>query len=274
MNSVPRVLKLPGDATRHARNLNVLAEWLAQRDVPLLTAEALRTAWGMPQADALIFFGNSLLCTLDVAVRAWNDGLAKRFLISGGIGHSTSLLVENIRRDPKLARLATEGRSEADLFSDVLAARWGIERDALILETISTNCGENVRESRAMLERLGLRPHRVLVLQDPTMQRRMGACFDLLWDDCQRIHFAPFVPVVEAHSDGIRFSNTCVADRWPIDRFVALVLGEIPRLRDDANGYGPRGSGYIAHVEIPDEIEKAFKELSEVAGPFLEKRRI
>lgn len=30
--------------------------------------------------------------------------------------------------------------------------------------------------------------------------------------------------------------------------------GEIPRLRDDVNGYGPKGKKFIAHVNIPDKV--------------------
>ena len=43
-------------------------------------------------------------------------------------------------------------------------------------------------------------------------------------------------------------------------------MGEIPRLTDDENGYGPKGKGYIAHVDIPDNVEKAFLILKEVYG--------
>lgn len=35
-------------------------------------------------------------------------------------------------------------------------------------------------------------------------------------------------------------------------------MGEIPRLRDDENGYGPNGKNFIAHVNIPDEIKEAY----------------
>jgi hypothetical protein len=40
-------------------------------------------------------------------------------------------------------------------------------------------------------------------------------------------------------------------------------MGEVPRLRDDATGYGPRGRGYIAHVDVPDDVEAAYAELLE-----------
>jgi hypothetical protein len=42
---------------------------------------------------------------------------------------------------------------------------------------------------------------------------------------------------------------------------VALLLGEVPRLRDDAEGYGPRGRGFQAHVDVPAEVEAAYAAL-------------
>lgn len=50
---------------------------------------------------------------------------------------------------------------------------------------------------------------------------------------------------------------------WEVDRFISLLLGEIPRLRDDANGYGPAGKGFIDHVDIPEEVEGAWTRLSQ-----------
>lgn len=43
-----------------------------------------------------------------------------------------------------------------------------------------------------------------------------------------------------------------------MDRYITLLMGEIPRLSDNTEGYGPNGKGYIAHVDIPAEVEKAF----------------
>lgn len=46
---------------------------------------------------------------------------------------------------------------------------------------------------------------------------------------------------------------------WTMERYLTLLMGEIPRLRDDAEGYGPRGRGFIAHVDVPEEVERAFE---------------
>lgn len=45
---------------------------------------------------------------------------------------------------------------------------------------------------------------------------------------------------------------------WPIERYFDLLMGEIPRLTDDAEGYGPRGREYIAHVSIPEAVSDGF----------------
>eukprot|EP00775_Hariotina_reticulata_P006491 gene6491-6718_t len=50
---------------------------------------------------------------------------------------------------------------------------------------------------------------------------------------------------------------------WEVERFISLLLGEIPRLRDAPGGYGPKGSGFIGHVDIPVEVEAAHAWLAE-----------
>ncbi|UNI16567.1 hypothetical protein JDV02_002993 [Purpureocillium takamizusanense] len=49
------------------------------------------------------------------------------------------------------------------------------------------------------------------------------------------------------------------AQLWPMGRFLGLVAGEVPRLRDDENGYGPRGKGFIARVCVPAEVERSWE---------------
>ena len=53
---------------------------------------------------------------------------------------------------------------------------------------------------------------------------------------------------------------------WDMDRYVNLLMGEIPRLTDGPEGYGPRGRQFIAHVDIPEEVQTAFTELKKVYG--------
>ena len=78
------------------------------------------------------------------------------------------------------------------------------------------------------------------------MQRRMDAVFRLVWPGA-----------VAVNRPGPRRGRFA----WPHERWVALVMGEVPRLRDDADGYGPRGRGFQAHVDVPPEVEAAYAAL-------------
>lgn len=60
--------------------------------------------------------------------------------------------------------------------------------------------------------------------------------------------------------DGITtYAEELPSGLWSPERFLSLIMGEIPRLRDDENGYGPLGRGFIPHVDIPVEIETAYQ---------------
>ena len=53
---------------------------------------------------------------------------------------------------------------------------------------------------------------------------------------------------------------------WSIGRFTALLLGEVRRLHDDEEGYGPRGAGFIDRVDVPTDVMDAYRRLA-VAFP-------
>lgn len=50
---------------------------------------------------------------------------------------------------------------------------------------------------------------------------------------------------------------------WDVDRYISLLLGEIPRLRDDEGGYGPAGKNFIDHIDIPAKVEEAHARLAQ-----------
>lgn len=56
---------------------------------------------------------------------------------------------------------------------------------------------------------------------------------------------------------------------WEMERYIQLLMGEIPRLSDDENGYGPWGKGFIVHVDIPDEVRTAFETLKQAFGEYI-----
>ena len=93
-------------------------------------------------------------------------------------------------------------------------------------------------------------------MQDPIMQYRSYLSTKKLLDEKNiLISYAPFVPQVDENLKIVSRETNL----WSNSRFYSLLMGEIRRLRDDENGYGPKGTGFIPHVDIPPEVETADK---------------
>jgi uncharacterized SAM-binding protein YcdF (DUF218 family) len=256
------------DPEQTAADLNTVARFLAAPNLPALTPSAVEEQGGTAPADLLVLLGNAVLATTDAVAAGLRAGVAERLLIAGGRGHSTRHLRTAVRADPRYDGLPLDDRAEAEILRDVLARWHGLDPQSILLETQSTNCGANAEQTHALLRERGLRPADVLLVQDPTMQRRTWASFRRVWGEERPPHFhnaPPFVPVVEAEGDALVFAEPDRAGLWPMERFVSLVMGEIPRLRNDENGYGPNGRGYIVAVDIPPAVEAAYDRL---LGPF------
>lgn len=238
------------DATLAAANQ--LGAWLAQDDLPQ-----------DPQIDVVVLAGNAVIPTIDFACQ-----LAVRcavpLLISGGIGHSTTFLYDAVLNDPRYCQLPVAGRAEAHILADIAHDFWHIPRERIVVEDQSTNCGENARFTRRMLEQRGIAHGAGVVIQDPTMQRRTMATFARVWQGEETAplwYSAPGCsPTLRKGARGAEFSGEDTG-LWPIGRYLALILGELPRLADDAQGYGPLGKGFIVHVDIPAQIVQAWRTL-------------
>lgn len=236
---------------------NTLGRWLAQNDEQHATP-----------VDLVILAGNAVIPTIEAACQT---ALSQRtpLLISGGIGHSTAFLYAALAQHSRYHAIASEGRSEAAILAEIAADYWHIPQTQLLVEAHSTNCGENARFSREMLLRAGLKAERVRVVQDPTMQRRTMATFARVCRDdpaSPRWLSAPgFTPRLRNSETGLVFCEPSEG-LWPVARYLSLLLGEIPRLRDDADGYGPAGRDFITHVTIPADVEAAWQLLHDDAA--------
>ena len=237
--------------------INTVARFLALDDLGAADK-------GTPPAfDLVVLAGNALLWTLEGAVKtARATGVP--LLISGGIGHSTGLLATAVDAHPVYRKALAGQTSEARLLGDIAAMFLGLDQSRLLLEDASTNCGENARFTRRVLDGLGLAPGAMLLVQDPLMQRRTDASFRQAWEDaqCPRIVNWPVqIPQLGYHAGRIDYLNSPNSKKWTPERFMSLLTGEIPRLVDDENGYGPRGKGFLPHIDIPREVLAAWRHI-------------
>ncbi|MDF7680965.1 YdcF family protein [Enterobacteriaceae bacterium ESL0689] len=240
---------------------NRLAQWLAEDD---FSDQATR-----PPIDIVVLAGNAVIPTIDAACQLAAER-AVPLLISGGIGHSTPFLYDAVRHDPRYHQLAVAMRPEAHILADIARQFWQIPAEKIVIEDRSTNCGENARFTREKLASLGDIPRCGVVLQDPTLQRRTMATFARAWQDAT---FAPrwyslpgYTPQLANTDSGLTFVDN-PGGLWPVERYLSLLLGELPRLQDNPQGYGPRGKDFITHVDIPADIMAAGEQL--ITDPLL-----
>jgi uncharacterized SAM-binding protein YcdF (DUF218 family) len=216
--------------------------------------------------------GNQVVETLAAACR-----LAKRFpetalLLSGGVGHATLLLERNLRasRFATLNGLRETGMAEAKMASAVAQEGFGIATERLLVEGRSANGGENARFGLEILRDAGLAAGTVVIVQDPAMERRALLTWmrevEAAGMPLRVMSHAAFVPRVETGpGGGLRFVDGQGEGSWTVERLLGLILGEMERLHDDEQGYGPRGRGFLPHVDIPEAVWEAYQRVK--AGP-------
>lgn len=131
-------------------------------------------------------------------------------------------------------------RPEAEVFADVAVA-CGVPRERIRLEPHSTNTGENVVFTRALLEEEGIRPRTVMAVQKPYMERRTLATFQARWPEVDVVVTSPEIP----------FESYATAD-VTADDVIHIMVGDLQRLWLYAQ------KGWSAPQEVPPAVREAF----------------
>jgi uncharacterized SAM-binding protein YcdF (DUF218 family) len=235
--------------------------------------------------DVLVLCVNAILPIAERVFSAIESrpDLAKTLVLCGGVGHSTPFLYEAVRKS-KYSDIFPEinGLPEARVIERIitvyfprLIALCNSETVNLVVEDKSTNCGANAIETRRLLELENLSSRSFIIVQDPTMSIRTIASFKHTYADSKLpVSFfgcPTFTPILslEQSSGQVTFNvpGIDVSDLWKVPRFLDLLMGEVTRLRDDENGYGPNGKNFISHVDIPDQVEDAWARLKKILNP-------
>lgn len=245
-----------------AENINILGEFCGIRDINELSQEKLRECYGIRQVDVMVLFGGSILAGGDVLAEAIRNKIAKKYIIVGGAGHTTETLRQKIHQE--YPEIETTDLPEAEIFQRYLKTVYGCRAD--YLETRSTNCGNNITYLLDLLREENIGFKSIILSQDASMQRRMTAGLKkYVQEDVTIINYAAYMANVLSAGEELCYEKQ-IHGMWTIDRYVNLLMGEIPRLTDDGNGYGPNGKNFIAHVDIPETVKIAFEELKLVYG--------
>lgn len=116
-------------------------------------------------ADLIFVLGSNDTRVAEYAADLYLQGIAPLILFSGGLGRFTG----------------GWRQSEAELFAQTAITR-GVPADAILLESQSTNTGENIRFSRQLLLERGFPEHpSIIAVQKPYMERRTLASLEAQW---------------------------------------------------------------------------------------------
>lgn len=242
-----------------ADNINILGEFCGKRDVQELTVNALQKKYGYKQADVMVLFGGSIICGGDVLANAIKQKIAKKYIIVGGEGHTTEKLRVLVSKE--YAHIETNKASEAEIFSAYIFNKYGLKAD--YLECKSTNCGNNIALMLELLNKNNITFKSIILAQDATMQNRMEAVLKkYVSKDVSIINFATYKAEVVEKNGQLAFKED-IYGMWDMNHYISLLLGEIQRLTDNEEGYGPKGKDFIAHVDVPEKVTKAFSLVKE-----------
>lgn len=100
----------------------------------------------------------------------------------------------------------------------------------------------------------------IILCQDASRQLRMAAGMKKYRPDLPVTSYAAYQATVQEENGMLEYEKE-IHGTWKRNQYVTLLMAEISRLTDDENGYGPDGKGYIAHVNIPEPVKKAYDHL-------------
>jgi uncharacterized SAM-binding protein YcdF (DUF218 family) len=194
-----------------------------------------RTLWdyhhvhhALEKAECIIVLGSHDTRVAERGADVFLEGWAPLLVCSGHLGALTS---------------GMWSRPEAEVFADVAAAR-GVPRERILVESRSTNTGENVDFSRQLLEEKGLRPRKAIAVQKPYMELRTLATFAQRWPELDVVVTSPQIDFDAYPTGEIRK-----------DDVIHIMVGDLQRLVV----YGRKG--WSAPQAVPPEVMAAYEAL-------------
>jgi uncharacterized SAM-binding protein YcdF (DUF218 family) len=180
------------------------------------------------KADAILVLGSHDLRVAERGAQLFLEHWAPLLIFSGGLGN----LTRGVWNQP-----------EADRFAEI-AVRMGVPREAILIENRSTNTGENVQFTKALLAKLQLDPQKFILVQKPYMERRTFATFRKVWPEKQMLVTSPQISLEDYPTQEISQREV-----------IGIMVGDLQRIR-----LYP-AKGFQIPQEIPPDVWAAGQKL-------------
>jgi uncharacterized SAM-binding protein YcdF (DUF218 family) len=182
-------------------------------------------------ADVIVALGTNDLRVADFAADLYLRGFGSTLVCSGGVAHQDDLLATRWEK------------TEAEMYAEA-AARHGVPRERILLETRACNTAENIRFTRGLLGKQQMRPRNIVLAVKPFMQRRVWATMAVEW---------PEMPATLASPD-MTLDQYFTSELTP-EKIVNIMMGDLQRIWVYAR------RGWSAPQRLPAEVRDAYQGL-------------
>ncbi|ENK3146056.1 YdcF family protein [Vibrio alginolyticus] len=186
-------------------------------------------------ADCLFVMCSNDVRVAEHAAKLYHQKLAPLIVFSGGEGRFTDGLFE---------------KSEAETFAEI-AKLSGVPSEAILLETKSTNSGENVRFTEQRLKEAGKQCSSFILVQKPFMERRAIATFEKQWQ-------SPYTQL-QVSSAALPFFEYINED-MPLMMVLEALMEDFSRVKSYPE------KGFQTEQNIPQQVESSYQALLERFG--------
>lgn len=183
-------------------------------------------------ADLIIVLGSHDTRVAQRGAELYLKGLAPFIVITGGLGKITKNMWN---------------MTEAEKFAEI-ACEMGVPSDKIILETLSTNTGENISLTRQLILDKKLKADSIIAVHKPYMERRTYAAFKKFWADAQITVTSPQIEYDE-------YFDAYSGKELSKDEIISVMVGDLQRIKV----YAQRG--FQIPQNIPDNVWEAYNKL-------------
>jgi uncharacterized SAM-binding protein YcdF (DUF218 family) len=120
----------------------------------------------------------------------------------------------------------------------------GVPRDRVIIESKSSNTGDNILFVKQLLQERGLNLNSFVLVQKPYMERRTWATFKKQWPEAECVVTSPQISF-EDYGQDEKFKK----------RYINVMVGDLLRIREYPK------LGFQMEQDIPDNVWQAGQRL-------------
>lgn len=179
-------------------------------------------------SDCILTLGSHDTRVAERSAELYHAGWAPLLIFAGGLGRLTN----DMWTEP-----------EAELFARIAVAK-GVPNEAILIESRSTNTGENIQFVKQLLHEKGLEPKTFIIVQKPYMERRSFATFAKNWPEKNFVVTSPQIPFEEYPNEEISMEHV-----------INIMIGDLQRIKIYP------AKGFQIYQEIPDDIWRAYEKL-------------